>query len=48
MEIYKKTIVNIINLLFDKIENAKEEMEELIKFETSLAQIMRNYISFIF
>jgi hypothetical protein len=40
MEIYKKTIVNVMNLLFDKVVNANEEMEELVKFETSLAQIM--------
>lgn len=40
MEIYKKTIVNVINLLFDKVENANEEMENLIKFETSMANIM--------
>lgn len=43
MEIYKKTIVNVINLLFDKVENANEEMENLIKFETSMANIMCKY-----
>lgn len=41
MEIYKKTIVNVINLLFDKVSNANEEMENLIEFETNLAKIMR-------
>ena len=42
MEIYKKTIVNVINLLFENVSNANEQMENLIKFETSLAKIMRN------
>lgn len=43
MEIYKKTIVNVINLLFDNVSNANEEMENLIQFETSLANIMRKF-----
>lgn len=44
MEIYKKTIVNVINLLFENVSNANEQMENLIKFETSLAKIMRKKI----
>jgi hypothetical protein len=41
MEIYKKTILNVYTMLFGKINNLNEEMENLIEFETRLAKIMR-------
>jgi hypothetical protein len=44
MEIYKKTILNVYTMLYGKIENLNEEMENLIELETRLAKIMRIFI----
>ncbi|RNA00791.1 endothelin-converting enzyme 1 isoform X2, partial [Brachionus plicatilis] len=40
IEIYKKTLVNVLNLLFENIDNASKEVEDLFEFETKLANIM--------
>jgi hypothetical protein len=40
MEIYKKTIVNVIDLLFDHLNNSNELMEDIIELETKMAKIM--------
>lgn len=37
MEIYKKTIVNVFDLLFKPINNSVEIMEEIIELETKIA-----------
>ena len=41
MEIYKKTILNVYTMLYGKIDNLNEEVDNLIEFETRLAKIMR-------
>ena len=40
MDVYKKTIVTIVELLFGPVHNSTEIMEELVEFETRLAEIM--------
>ena len=36
-------IVNILTLLYGKIDNITQEMENLFQFETDLAKIMCKY-----
>ena len=40
MDIYKKTIVNVLDLLFDHLNETNQIMENLIAFEIKIAEIM--------
>jgi neprilysin len=46
--IYKKSYVNILKLIFGDIENAEEEIDNLVEFETRLANIMSKLLLFSF
>ena len=40
VDVYKRVIVNILTLLYGKLDNVTQEMENLFQFETDLAKIM--------
>ena len=48
MTIYKKTIVNVIELLFGKVNNSTEIMTDIVEIETRLAKIMCKFLVFFF
>lgn len=43
MDIYRKTIVNVIDLLFDHVNNTNEIMEGMIELETKIAEKMSRF-----
>jgi tRNA G37 N-methylase Trm5 len=45
VDVYKRVIVNILTLLYGKLDNVTQEMENLFQFETDLAKIMCKFVA---